>query len=241
VLALRNRHARELSSGESQRVSLARAFVLEPELLLLDEPFASVDASARSQLIDDTERLLAETSSGCVLVTHDLEEAGRLGSRMAVIVGGRLLQDEEVSRVLSTPADAQVAAFVGVQTRLPGRIVSVSNGLAAVEVAGAEIEAVTDLQIGQRVLCCLRPEDITVRPIHPSDPIMPKGSARNRMVGRITRIVPRGPLAEVTVDCGPVLVAHVTRASEVQLGLGEGIVVEVSFKATAVHLIALQD
>lgn len=240
VLALRDRRASELSSGESQRVSLARAFVLEPELLLLDEPFASVDAAARSELIDDTERLLSETAIGCVLVTHDLEEAGRLGNRMAVIVKGRLLQDDEVSRVLSAPADAEVAAFVGIQTRLPGRIVSVSNGLAAVDIDGATIEAVTDLPAGHRVLCCVRPEDITVRPLHPSDPPAPEASARNRLVGRITRIVVRGPLAQVTVDCGSSLVAHVTRASEAQLGLREGVAVEAAFKATAVHLIALQ-
>ncbi len=240
ILALRDRPARELSSGESQRVSLARALVLEPEVLLLDEPFASVDASARAQLIDDTERLLADTASGCVLVTHDLEEAGRLGHRMAVIVAGSLRQDEEVSRVLSAPADAQVAAFVGVQTRMPGRIVSVRDDLATVDVDGVAIEAVTAFPAGQRVLCCLRPEDITVRPLLASDPPLPEASARNRLVGRITRIVSKGPLAEVTVACGPVVVAHVTRVSEAQLGLAEDVAVEVSFKATAVHLIALQ-
>lgn len=240
ILALRDRPARELSSGESQRVSLARALVLEPEVLLLDEPFASVDASARAQLIDDTERLLADTASGCVLVTHDLEEAGRLGHRMAVIVAGRLRQDDEVSRVLSAPADAQVAAFVGVQTRMPGRIVSVRDDLATVDVDGVAIQAVTVFPVGQRVLCCLRPEDITVRPLLASDPPLPDASARNRLVGRITRIVSKGPLAEVTVACGPVVVAHVTRASEAQLGLAEDVAVEVSFKATAVHLIALQ-
>ncbi len=240
ILPLRDRPARELSSGESQRVSLARALVLEPEVLLLDEPFASVDASARAQLIDDTERLLADTASGCVLVTHDLEEAGRLGHRMAVIVAGRLRQDDEVSRVLSAPADAQVAAFVGVQTRIPGRIFSVQDDLATVDVGGAAIQAVTALGTGQRVLCCLRPEDITLRPLLASDPPLPEASARNRMTGRITRIVSRGPLAEVTVDCGPLVVAHLTRASEVQLGLTEDVAVEVSFKATAVHLISLQ-
>lgn len=240
ILALRDRPARELSSGESQRVSLARALVLEPEVLLLDEPFASVDASSRAQLIDDTERLLADTASGCVLVTHDLEEAGRLGHRMAVVVAGRLRQDDEVSRVLSAPADAQVAAFVGVQTRMPGRIVSVRDDLATVDVDGVAIEAVTAFPAGQRVLCCLRPEDITVRPLLASDPPLPDASARNRLVGRITRIVSKGPLAEVTVACGPVVVAHVTRLSEAQLGLAEDVAVEVSFKATAVHLIALQ-
>lgn len=252
ILALRDRHARGLSSGESQRVSLARAFVLEPELLLMDEPFASVDVAARAQLITDTGRLLAETSCGCVLVTHDLEEAGQLGNRLAVIIEGRLRQDDEVARVLAAPADPEVAAFVGVETRLGGRIVSMSDGLAQVDLGGVAIDVVSDLPTGSRVLCCLRPEDITVRPLRASDPPTPVASARNHLIGRVVQITHKGPLAHVTVDCGPALVAHVTadsgpalvahvtRASEVQLGLHEGMSVAASFKATAVHLIALQ-
>jgi tungstate transport system ATP-binding protein len=101
---LSRRPAREISSGEAQRVSLARALVLEPDLLLLDEPFASVDAATRSTLLDDFERLLRETHVACVIVTHDLDEAVRLGDRMAVVVEGQLRQCEAPERRRDAPA-----------------------------------------------------------------------------------------------------------------------------------------
>jgi len=239
ILALRDRHARELSSGEAQRVSLARAFVLDPELLLLDEPFASVDVAARAQLIDDTERLLRETSRACVFVTHDLDEAGRLGTRMAVIVNGRLRQDDVPQRVLSAPSDAEVAAFVGVQTRLPGRVESVHDGLAVVDVGGYRIEALSTLSPGRQVMCCLRPEDVTLRVSDRFSPAPPVTSARNHLIGNIVKVVGKGPFVQVTVDCGQMLVADVTKMSATEMGLREGESVEATFKATAVHLIAL--
>jgi tungstate transport system ATP-binding protein len=102
---LARRPARQISSGEAQRVSLARALVLEPDLLLLDEPFASVDAATRSRFLDDFEQLVRETRVTCVLVTHDLDEAVRLGDRMAVVVAGRLRQVDTPARVLAAPLD----------------------------------------------------------------------------------------------------------------------------------------
>jgi tungstate transport system ATP-binding protein len=237
ILSLRDRHARELSSGEAQRVSLARAFVLEPEVLLLDEPFSSVDAAARSQLIDDTERLLRETSRACVVVTHDLDEASRLGTRMAVIIDGQLRQDDDPQSVLAAPCDEDVAAFVGVQTRLLGRIEAVQDGLAAIDVDGCRIEALSTLAPGRQVMCCLRPEDVTLRV---SGRTAPATSARNRLTGSIVRIVVKGPFVQVTVACGPIIVADVTRASATEMGLRVGQLVEATFKATAVHLIGLK-
>jgi tungstate transport system ATP-binding protein len=239
ILALRDRHARELSSGEAQRVSLARAFVLDPELLFLDEPFSSVDVAARAQLIDDTERLLRETSGACVFVTHDLDEAGRLGTRMAVIINGRIRQDDVPARVLSAPCDEDVAAFVGVQTRLPGRVESVHDGLAVVDVGGYQIEALSTLSPGRHVMCCLRPEDVTLRVSDQFSPAAPVTSARNRLTGTIVRVVGKGPFVQVTVDCGHVLVADVTKMSAMEMGLRAGESVEATFKATAVHLITL--
>jgi tungstate transport system ATP-binding protein len=240
VLALRDRSARELSSGEAQRVSLARAFVLEPEVLLLDEPFASVDAAARSQLIDDTGRLLRESPRATVLVTHDLDEAGRLGTRMAVIINGKLRQDALPEVVLSEPCDEDVAAFVGVQTRLPGRIISTDDGLATVEVGDRRIEAISTFPIGAQVMCCLRPEDVTLRMSGQPSQATPTTSARNRLSGTITKIVVKGPFVQVSVDCGAKVVADVTKASASEMGLREGDLVEATFKATAVHLIGLK-
>jgi len=92
ILELKNRRATELSGGEAQRVSLARAFVLKPELLLLDEPFSALDPPTRRRLVEQLSALLEDTGTTTVLVTHDLAEAARLGKRMAIIWDGRLRQ-----------------------------------------------------------------------------------------------------------------------------------------------------
>jgi tungstate transport system ATP-binding protein len=112
IEALAKRRAVELSGGEAQRVSLARALVLEPELLLLDEPFAALDPPSRARLLDDLSPLLAEHHRTTLLVTHDLQEAARLADRVGVIVGGRLRQVGNAADVKARPADAEVANFV---------------------------------------------------------------------------------------------------------------------------------
>jgi tungstate transport system ATP-binding protein len=245
---LRDRPARQISSGEEQRVGLARAFVLEPDLLLLDEPFASVDPATRAQLLDDLDDLLRTTPVACVVVTHDLDEAVRVGDRLAVLLDGRIRQLGAPEVVLAAPVDAEVAAFVGAETRIPGRIVEARDGLAIVEAGGHSIEAVSALPPGGRVLCCLRPEDVTIwadpaadgRPEpKAADGPIPGSSARNRLPGSIARLVPDGPLVRVTVECGVPVVASITRASALEMGLAEGRAVIVTFKATAVHLIPL--
>ncbi len=240
VAHLHGRPARQISSGEAQRVSLARALVLEPELLLLDEPFASVDAATRARLLDDLEGLLRETRVACVIVTHDLDEAVRLGDRMAVMVAGRIRQVDTPERVLAAPVDEDVAAFVGTETRLPGRIVSSEEGLAVVEVGGSQVEAVSALPPGRAVLCCLRPEDVTLWSASPQPSLtMAVSSARNRLTGRVARIVAQGSLVRVSIDCGATLVATISRASAADMGLEEGATVLATFKASAVHLIPL--
>lgn len=108
---LAGRQARTLSGGEAQRVSLARALVLEPELLLLDEPFAALDAPSREALADDLLPLLRETATTTVMVTHDRDEAQELGDRIGVILDGQLAQIDTPERVLAEPASDAVAAF----------------------------------------------------------------------------------------------------------------------------------
>ena len=112
ISALAGRRAEELSGGEAQRVSLARAFVLEPQLLLLDEPFSALDAPTRSQLLDDLKQLLAVAHRTVIIVTHDLGDAARLADRVAVIVGGRLRQVGAPGKVKARPADNDVAEFL---------------------------------------------------------------------------------------------------------------------------------
>lgn len=109
---LTKRRANQLSGGEAQRVSLARALILEPKLLLLDEPFSALDPPTRSRLLDDLGTLLKETSTTTVFVTHDLPEAAQLAARIAVIIGNRLRQVSSPNEVFNSPADEDVSRFV---------------------------------------------------------------------------------------------------------------------------------
>ncbi|OGO66635.1 MAG: hypothetical protein A2029_01855 [Chloroflexi bacterium RBG_19FT_COMBO_47_9] len=230
---LSNRPAYRLSGGEAQRTSLARAFALEPELLLLDEPFSSLDAPTRARLLQDLHTLLSQTNITTVFITHDLDEALLLGDRVAVLLGGVLRQVGRPQDVFTAPSDGDVAAFVGVETVIAGIVASSQNGLVTVVADDVHLEAVGDIPIGARVWFCLRPEDITLS-ISEGSVI---SSARNRIIGRIMRMTPSGPLVRVVVDCGLPVVALITRGSANEMKLQEGQSVTATFKATAVHLI----
>ena len=233
IAPLRKRPARNLSGGEAQRVSLARAFALNPELLLLDEPFSALDAPTHAHLLDDLQSLLAETGLTTIFITHDLNEALLLGDRVAVLLNGQLRQIGPPEQVFAMPADAEVAAFVGVETVIPGVVTESHEGQIIVDAKGLHLEAVGELQPGRSVLFCLRPEDITLWKRESA----PKSSARNRLHGRILRMMPQGPLVRVEVDCGFPVMVLITRTSAQEMQLKEGIDVTASFKATAVHLI----
>jgi len=112
VEALAKRRAGQLSGGEAQRVSLARALVLDPELLLLDEPFSALDPPTRVKLIDDLSTLLKAHQRTAVFVTHNLNEAAKMSHRIAVLVGGVLRQVGTAGQIKSKPADETVAAFL---------------------------------------------------------------------------------------------------------------------------------
>lgn len=233
VAHLRNRGARQLSGGEAQRVSLARAFSLQPDLLLLDEPFSALDAPTRKRMLEDLQALLAETPLTTLFITHDQDEAMLIGERVAVILEGRLRQVGPPHQVFGAPVDSDVAAFVGVETVIPGSVVASQHGRLTVMGGGLQLEAVGDLAPGRQVLFCLRPEDITLWHKNNS----PVSSARNRINGRIQRITHQGALVRLSVDCGVQIVALITRASAEDLDLSEGEDVTLAFKASAVHII----
>ncbi len=233
VHGLAGRSSRTLSGGEAQRVSLARAFALEPEVLFLDEPFSALDQPTRTAIIDDLAAVLTETHVTTLLVTHDHDEAARLGDVVAVMMHGRIKQAGTPSGVFGAPVDEETAAFVGIETMFAAHVTGAAEGLLSlVTPGGGTIEAVGDAGSGQ-ALVCLRPEDVSISLPGAAG----AGSARNRLAGRVRRIARAGADARVEVDCGFPLVARLTRRSLEELDLDAGTEVVVSFKATAVHLI----
>lgn len=111
IAHLAKRRAGQISAGEAQRASLARAFALDPLLLLLDEPFASLDPPTRLRLLEETKALLQENHRTAIFVSHHLQEAAFLADRVAILMEGQLRQIGSVEEIKARPADEAVAAF----------------------------------------------------------------------------------------------------------------------------------
>jgi len=233
IAHLRDRSARTLSGGEAQRTSLARAFAISPEILFLDEPFAALDPPTRESIVTDLEKVLAETKTTTIMATHDRNEALRLSDRIAVMEGGRIAQIDRPAVVMNRPVDQFVASFVGAETILEGEIRDTNETALIVGVNGSEIEVVGKGRIGEKVVLCIRPENVTLA--IPDGTV--KTSARNAFRGRIGRIVPLGLFHKVEIACGFALVAYVTTHALEDLSLKEGDEIAASVKATAIHVI----
>jgi tungstate transport system ATP-binding protein len=231
---LAGRRARTLSGGEAQRTALARALVLRPAVLLLDEPFSALDQPAREALIVELGRILRQDRITTVLVTHDRGEAMTLGDRVAAMMDGRILQLDDASRLFRAPVSEEVARFAGVETIVEARIVSAGDGLLTLDVAGQKVEVAAGWgQAGDGVRLCVRPEDVTLGA--PGEGAL--SSSRNQLMGTITQLLPSGTQVRALVDCGFPLVALVTHRSVEEMAMAEGMPVVASFKASAAHVI----
>jgi molybdate transport system ATP-binding protein len=226
---LADRKPGTISGGERQRVALGRALALEPELLLLDEPFASLDLPTRRGMRGEMRRLLSGLPCVTVFVTHDPMEALAFGDQIAVLEDGRATQVGDRDDLLRHPRSAYVAEFLGLN-RFVGRVVSRGDGVAHVACDGGTL-SVVDPGEGDDVLVVVAPREIVLSLSREK----PAGSALNVFAGVIDELTPEPPAGErvrIRIASRPPLVAEVTRASAEAMGLAPGIAVYASFKAT---------
>ncbi len=161
---LEDRYPSELSGGQQQRVALARALMQQPRILLLDEPFSSLDTNMRERLHEDVKRIQAAFGLCVVYVTHELRDACAMGDRMAVIGDGRIEQVGDPLAVIRHPATFDVARFVGVRNLFEGTVREVAAGRAFVETGDLVLEAAwrAGIETPGPVWVCVRPEDFIV-------------------------------------------------------------------------------
>ncbi|MBI2871016.1 MAG: ABC transporter ATP-binding protein [Candidatus Omnitrophica bacterium] len=153
------RYPHELSGGQKQRVALARALAPQPALILLDEPFSSLDADLRRELASDIHRVLRETRSTTILVTHDHEEAFSMADRVAVLKDGGLVQWGNPFDVYHLPVSRFVAEFMGPAVFVEGRV---EKG--GIHCRFGNFRNQTDLPEGTPVDVLLRPDDVELEP-----------------------------------------------------------------------------
>ena len=232
---LLDRSIHQLSGGETQRVALARALAPRPAVLLLDEPFAAVDPATRQMLRRELRAIHAREKVTTLQVTHDFDEALRLGDVVAVLAEGRVAQMGRPDEVFRYPNSAFVATFIGTGTVLQGEVTrlagdSTESPFAARFDSGPfSLEVVAEREGMAHAV--LRPEDLMLS----REAIT--GSARNRLAAVVQRVERVGPVSYVHLDAGRPLTAAVTSASADELGLAPGANVVVTVKATAIHLV----
>ncbi|MHB8741260.1 MAG: ABC transporter ATP-binding protein, partial [Coriobacteriia bacterium] len=226
--------ALRLSGGEAQRVALARALVLEPRILLLDEPLSYLDPLIKRRLVTDFSEILSADGVTALYVTHDQDEAMVVADRVSIIREGRVIRSGEVDEVMTLPTTPWIADFIGMDAALRGVIEGDDEGVADIVIESEHVHAVTSLPIGTDVFIGIRPEDVT---LFAADAELPSSSARNRLRMRVESIERMGSTDRVSLSSnGLRIAASVSRAASRELDLHAGSEVLALFKATSVRV-----
>jgi len=194
---LENRYPTQLSGGQQQRVALARALVIEPAVLLLDEPLSNLDAKLRIEMREEIKRIQKKLGITTIYVTHDQEEAMVISDRIAVMNQGRIMQVGLPKELYKHPRNLFVASFLGRCTIVSGKVIDISpEGYVTIVFNGTKIVGILpsrDIKIteGEKAIAVMRPEDFTVE--------KPRKNA-NVIKGVVDWISYVGPYTEVRIN-----------------------------------------
>jgi molybdate transport system ATP-binding protein len=211
----------QLSGGEAQRVALARVLATDPQLLLLDEPMAALDAGARGAVRHQLRRHLAAFTGACVLVTHDPLDAAAIADRLVIIEAGRITQQGTLKEITMRPRSSYIAGLMGLNL-----LSASASGTTIVLANGATLEAAS--RANGETLVVIAPQSISLHLDRPD------GSPRNMWPTRVSEIHLIGDRARVLLGDPVPVAAEITAISLAELGLTEGSPVWASVKATQV-------
>lgn len=217
-----------LSGGEQQKVALARALIIQPRLLLLDEPVSALDEETRSIICMELRRIHLETGVTTIHVSHNFEETRIVADRIGILRAGRLIQAGTPAEVFDRPVDADIARFLRVGNVLKG-YAETNDGHTIITVADTALRVKTILDHPREAEFALPTRDVFIS----VDP--PKNGYENHLVGDIIAISPRGPIdfVSVEVDSRLTLAAYVHSTS---CELETGTRVHLSFPASSIHI-----
>ena len=184
---LLHRKPSTLSGGEQQRVALARVLIVEPQLLLMDEPFSALDQQTRRRARILLKEAVRELSTTVIHITHDLDDAWSLADKLAVFSKGRLLQFGPINSVFCRPRSKFVAEFVGAEF-FSGTVVACEGDTSRIDLAGICLSSLDRAQKGDKVDVAIRYEDISVTTTKPS-----QNNGLNVIQGTLEHVIPEGP------------------------------------------------
>jgi molybdate/tungstate transport system ATP-binding protein len=220
-----------LSGGERQKVVVARVFVTEPELVLLDEPLASIDAEAGRTLKEELKRVNRELGVAIVHVTHDQIEAFSLGDRVAIMREGEIVQRGRPTDVLANPADESVARFLGYENVFHVELRELDKDKSEAAAQGISFKVPNKLGLAKATIA-VRPEEIKI-----TTEALQVTEECNILEGNVKGYVDLGPIVEVTVDAGLVMKAFVDKTSFLEKDLAVGKFVYVRFRVDSVKVL----
>jgi len=217
-----------LSGGESQKIALARAIAIKPDLLILDEPLSAVDAETKEDYERELRELHDHLGLTTIHVTHSFEEAVALGDRIAVIMGGEILQVGKPEEIFLYPQSEKLARFLMTRNVFAGEISPGSNGNKVFSVNDMRILVNTELEGKTHV--SIRPENILLS----REPVDSPGN--NCIEGTVTRIVDRGTITHIKVNVPPEFTCLALRRSLKELGLSENDRIFLTFEVSDVNV-----